>query len=222
MTTVPAFGPSPVSHIASPNIGIRLCGGFRADHRQKPRAPAGTSIVVMKKISCLPAVFITGGFLWIFIWFCSSFWPAAEAVVKLPMGNAVARSQSWVGFLEPQPFVLRVDTPHGSTSAKLWADWGPANDLALYRTPEDWLIGIGGGGESVIIDVMSKFGPRIVLEDEQRKTDNKEWEFLGYLYSQGGRLHTPTEREECIALLGAGSSPYRKEHQVPHSCRSSN
>lgn len=39
MTGVLSPGPSPVSHTGSPFIGTRSCGGPRADHGQKPRAP---------------------------------------------------------------------------------------------------------------------------------------------------------------------------------------
>jgi hypothetical protein len=170
----------------------------------------------MKKTGCLSAVLITGVLLWLFVWLYVSLWPTFEAIVKLPMGNAVARFQTWGGFFESQPLVLRVDTPHGTTSAKLWVNWGPADHVALYRTPEDWLVGIGGGGESVIIDVANKSGPRIILGPESDNTDDKEWVFLGY--AQGRGLVPPAERKECIALLGAGWSPYRKQYQVPHSC----
>jgi hypothetical protein len=186
----------------------------------RPRTGAGsrvgTRFVVKKKMGSLSTLFIPVVSLWFFAWLYLSVWPASEAVVTLPMANAVARFQTWAGFLKSQPFVLRVDTPHGTTSAELWTNWGPADDLALYQTPEDWLVGIGGGGESVIIDVTKKSGPRIVRGDEQKKTDNKKWKFFGYI--QGGGLVSPHEQKECIALLGSGWSPYRKEYQVPHHC----
>jgi hypothetical protein len=49
MTGVLALGPSPLSHIGSPLIGTRSCGGHRADHGQKPRAPW----VRDKSVQCL-------------------------------------------------------------------------------------------------------------------------------------------------------------------------
>ncbi|BCM84151.1 hypothetical protein mvi_26120 [Methylobacterium indicum] len=145
-----------------------------------------------------------------------SIWPTGESFVQLPMGDAVARFQAWGGFVKSQPYALRVDTPHGTVSKELWTDWGPASTINLYRTPEDWLVGIGGGGDTVVIDVVDRAGPRIVYGSELDKTDDEKWIFLGYA-SAGGFV--PASRmPECVELLGAGYTRYRKKYQNPHFC----
>lgn len=170
----------------------------------------------MKRLGCLPIVLITGASLWLILQIYTSVWPVEEAVVPLPMGNAVARFQTWGGGWGTLPFVLRVDTPRGTISTKLWADWGPAGEINLYQTSENWLVGIGGGGETIVIDVMSASGPRVVIGEEQKTTNDENWKYLGIAFRSV--FATPESVPECIALLGAGYTPYRKKFQVDHSC----
>lgn len=175
-----------------------------------------TNEIEMKKLGCFPIILIAGASLWLVSQIYTSVWPVEEAVVRLPMGDAIARFQAWGGGWGTLPFVLRVDTPHGTISTKLWADWGPASDINLYQTPEDWLVGIGGGGETVIVDVMSPSGPRFVIGDEQKKTNDEDWKYLGV--AAGSGFSPAQSTPECIALLGAGYTPYRKKYQVQDFC----
>lgn len=182
------------------------------DRSQEPRECK----IMRKKFGCLPTLVLAGGLIWLAILTYANIWPAYEAAVKLPMGDATARFQAWHGLLSSAPFRLRVDTPRGSMSTELWSDWGPASDINLYQTPENWLVGIGGGGTSVIIDVMNPNGPSLVLGAKQAKTNDEDWTYLGL--AAGDSFIPANEKPECIALFGAGYSPYRKKFQVEHLC----
>jgi len=170
----------------------------------------------MKKIGCLPAALLAGVLLWASIYVRDSLWPSAEAIVQLPMGDAVARFQTWRGFFESPPFVLRVDTPHGTLSKQLWANWGPAETINLYRTSENWLVGIGGAGEVVVIDVRSVSGSRLVTNSEINQTEDEHWTFLGH--ARGNEWFSASDYLECVELFGTGSFPYRKQYQAAHTC----
>ncbi|MET7244821.1 hypothetical protein ABZT49_15790 [Methylobacterium sp. EM32] len=170
----------------------------------------------MKKIGCLQIFAAAIALVSLSLYTRMSLWPWDESVVQLPMGEAIARFQAWGGFIEPQPYVLRIDTPYGTLSAKLWVNWGPARTINLYRTPEDWLVGIGGGGDAVMIDVVDKSGPRMLTDKERNKTDDEKWIFLGYASADG--FISASRLPECIELLGEGYTPYRKKYQNQHFC----
>lgn len=188
----------------------------KPESRDRSLSYVGANEINMKKLGCFSVILITGAFLWLVSQIYTSIWPVGEAVVRLPMGDAIARFQTWGGGWGTLPFVLRVDTPHGTISKKLWADWGPASDINLYQTPENWLVGIGGGGDTVIVDVMDTSGPRSVIGDEQYRTNDENWKYLGVAVGDG---FIPAEsKPECIALLGAGYTKYRKKFQVEHFC----
>lgn len=185
------------------------------DRSQEPRGCE----IMNKKFGCLPTLVLAGGLIWLGALIYVNNWPAREAIVNLSIGDATARFQTWHGLLSSAPFVLRVDTPRGSLSAELWADWGPASDINLYQTPENWLVGIGGGGTTVLIDVMNSSGPRLLIGAEQDKTNDADWKYIGV--AVGDSFVSASRIPECIALFGSGYSPYRKKFQAEQFCSQS-
>ena len=171
----------------------------------------------MRKMGCLPVALLALAALWGGGYLYTHLWPTTEVSVPLPMGEATVRVQSWAGFVSSNPYVLIVDTPRGSLSESLWEDWGPAGSMNLYRTPEEWLVIIGAGGQDRFVNVVDPAGPRLVSRQDLPRTNDKDWVYLGILIVGVG-LGSPSEWPECLELLGAGESPYRKKYQVEHSC----
>lgn len=182
------------------------------DRSQEPREYE----IMSKKFGCLSMLVLAGGLFWLAIFTYINIWPERETVVKLPMGDSVARFQVWYGLYLKPPYFLTVDTPRGSISTELWTNWGPARSINLYQTPENWLVGIGGGGASVIIDVMNPSGPKSVDRAERVRTNDENWKYLGRAYIS--KFITAREKPECIELFGAGDSPYRKKFQAQSFC----
>lgn len=138
-----------------------------------------------------------------------------EVAVPLPIASAIARIQAADG-----GYVIVVETSHGRLRHRLWEDWGPADRTSLYVTPEGWVVALGGGGEDTMITIAGASAPVLVDIGERRRTNSETWRYVGAVDRQDRRLRffAPSEQAECFAMFGAGSSPYRREHQVEHFC----
>ncbi|MFD1332497.1 hypothetical protein ACFQ4O_10855 [Methylopila musalis] len=107
------------------------------------------------------------------------------------------------------------------SSFLLWKNWGPATRANIYRTEENWLVVLGGGGAAEMFQTSA--GGRIVPVpwSDRKRTDDRRWTYVGAAdlrFKREPRFYTPQELPECFALFGAGSSPYRLEHQAPSRC----
>jgi hypothetical protein len=146
--------------------------------------------------------------------------PTEEIAVPLPIDGAKARVQVWGNTSSEGRFEVVVDTPKGSERRVLWEDWGPAQRTSLYFTPSNWLVVLGGGGRAEMISLSSEAAPRCIPYLERPKQNGEGWRYLGAVDRHLDRLiyYAPSLQDECIPLYGAGSSPYRKEHQDEGSC----
>ena len=80
---------------------------------------------------------------------------------------------------------------------------------------------LGGGGSADMFDLSTDGRVVPVPWSDRRRTDDRRWTYIGaadlYLKKEP-RFYTPEDLPECFAMFGAGSSPYRLEHQVEGSC----
>lgn len=140
MTGVLALGPSPLSHIGSPLIGTRSCGGHRADHGQKPRAPW----VRDKSVQCLnhrarPAR--PGN---------ANFRPSSDLRnVRFEADEAATRDRD--GWFSASP-LLGADAQKQTSAVSLLAThFGPSTNPLRVRLAEiDLPLGRVGTGQSVL------------------------------------------------------------------------
>lgn len=106
---------------------------------------------------------------------------------------------------------------HGEASDTMFA----ANDRQrsnIYLTPTNQLVIIEQGGDDVFFAI-PKDGPPKALSGRkyaERDTRSDNWRYVGVIKDEV--LIPPTQAPECIALLGEGRSPYRKQYQVPNFC----
>lgn len=148
------------------------------------------------------------------------------ATTSLPMGSATARLRIDTSSLDYnlKPYEIVVETSYGSAEHTLWIDWGPAQRTSLYRTKDDWLVVLGGGGTAEMFMVVGTSGPRWVPYQDRPTTDGRDWTYLGAFdtYSANGyrrfRWYPTGQFGECFPMYGAGDSPYRKDHQHASSC----
>lgn len=130
----------------------------------------------------------------------------------------MARIQKWHTFSTEQ-FVLRVDSPDGTTNAVLWENWGPAHRVSLYIAPNERLIALGGGGKAQAFDVSKSKPPQQV--DLVYGEDSSGWRYIGvvdYDEQRQLRFFLPSEERECVPMYGAGQSPYRLVYQDQNNC----
>lgn len=129
--------------------------------------------------------------------------------LTLPDGlNEVNVSGGW------DEWTVTVKNKYGSASSNMFA----ANDHQrsnIYITPHHQLVVIEQGGSDVFFDIPKNLPPEALDGDRRKGRDSKseDWRYIGVIMN-GTLRNIP----ECIALLGEGSSPYRKRYQVPHFC----
>lgn len=149
-----------------------------------------------------------------------SFAPAERVAAPLPMAGAVAYAERWTGF-NGTDLKLVVETPAGSAEHQLWTDWGYAGRINLYRTPDDWLVALGGGEVARMFELKASTRPRAVSSREKPSSDSETWTYLGAIdrdHPGAWRFFSPEEKSECFATFGFGGSPHRAERQALH-CR---
>ncbi len=151
---------------------------------------------------------------------CSFVKPADEVTVALPLDGMMARVQVWGNTSSEGRFEILVETPKGTERRVLWEDWGPAQRASLYLTPNNWLVVMGGGGDTEMIALSSGSAPRWVPYNQRPRQGGEDWTYLGAVDRSVDHLvyYSPVHQRECIPLYGAGSSPYRKAHQDEHYC----
>lgn len=108
---------------------------------------------------------------------------------------------------------------HGSSHQNLWENWGPANRGNVYLTSDDRVVIVGSGGFVYMFEMHDGKAPRVIEEDLPPRGSGQDWEYVGAFILNSGELafYSPSKVKERIALLGAGSTPYRPAAQVPHS-----
>ena len=110
---------------------------------------------------------------------------------------------------------VTVHNKYGSSSGKIF--W--INDRIrsnIYLTPNNQLVVVEQGGEDAFFVLPENEKPRYLTEKEtaERDSDSDRWQYLGVV--KGDVFHT--DIPECIALLGEGSSPYRRQYQKRSFC----
>lgn len=86
----------------------------------------------------------------------------------------------------------------------------------IYLTPRSQLVVIEQGGDDVFFSLPKDARPEYLTGREavRRDTDSDRWQYMGVIKGDVFYADTP----ECIALLGEGGSPYRRQYQKPHFC----
>jgi hypothetical protein len=86
----------------------------------------------------------------------------------------------------------------------------------IYLTPTHQLVVIEQGGGDAFFALPNDGPPEALTErrTRDRDTESRRWRYIGVIKGDVFRPDLP----ECIALLGEGSSPYRRKYQVPHFC----
>jgi hypothetical protein len=148
--------------------------------------------------------------------------PADEVRVPVSVEGVEVRVQVWGNTSSEGRFELVVSTPEGRERRVLWKDWGPAQRVSLYLTPQRALVALGGGGGAEMISVKAGSAPRWVPYPQRPKENGEDWKYLGAVDRSVRRLvyYAPADQPECIPLYGAGSSPYRRDHQDEGTCAS--
>lgn len=94
--------------------------------------------------------------------------------------------------------------------------------VSLYLTPENWLAVIEAGGDDRFIKVSIDRTPILVSPSRTIDKDmwSSKWRYLGAVIRDDDRLRlvSPKSRRECLPMLGAGDSPYRRQYQNEGSC----
>lgn len=110
---------------------------------------------------------------------------------------------------------VTVRNEYGSSSGAilLIADHIRSN---LYQTPNNQLVVIEQGGDDAFFFLPKDGRPEYLTGQEtvKRDTDSDRWHYLGVV--KGHTFHT--DIAECIALLGEGGSPFRRQYQKLNSC----
>ena len=88
----------------------------------------------------------------------------------------------------------------------------------LYLTPRKQLVIIEQGGGDVFFFLPENAPPESLsgARTTERDTESMKWRYIGVI--KGDVLLSPAQMPECIALLGEGNSPYRREYQKPSFC----
>lgn len=88
----------------------------------------------------------------------------------------------------------------------------------IYLTPKHQLVVMEQGGSDVFFALHPNEAPEALSGnlDAERDTASDAWRFIGVII--GGKFISASQAVECVGLLGAGESPYRKRYQVPHFC----
>jgi len=149
--------------------------------------------------------------------------PFGSVDVPMVFPGVTARFEAWLDF-GGERYWLVTNTPLGSAERQLWSNWGPATRSNFYRTPDDWLVVLGGGGAAEMVDLTNATARQEQRRSSVTQTDSRSWTYLGAVdYSPsdaapGYRFFPPSERQECFAMFGAGSSPYRHQYQAEGRC----
>lgn len=148
--------------------------------------------------------------------------PSASVDVPVPLAGVAVRFEAWSGVAD-ETFWLVVQTPRGATKRRLWSNWGPATRVNFYRTPDEWLVVLGGGGDSEMVDVNDPKAGEDVFKPRVSSSDSATWTYLGAVdrprrEPKARRFFSPAELRECFAMFGAGYSPYRVSRQAESRC----
>lgn len=149
--------------------------------------------------------------------------PFASVDVPIRLPGVTVRFEVWSDF-GGERYWLVTSTPSGSAKRKLWSNWGPASRANFYWTSDDWLVVLGGGGDAEMVDLKNASAPHERRRSPGTQTDSGTWIYLGAVdflsngAASGYRFFTPSQRRECFAMLGAGFSPYRHQHQAQGPC----
>ena len=148
--------------------------------------------------------------------------PFASVEVPIEYPGVTALFEAWSDFGGGQ-YWLVTSTSLGSAERKLWSNWGPATRANFYRTSDNRLVVLGGGGASEMVDLNNAIAPQEPRRSTGTKADSASWSYLGavdYSWSGAGgyRFFPPSERKECFAMFGAGYSPYRHQYQAESRC----
>jgi hypothetical protein len=86
----------------------------------------------------------------------------------------------------------------------------------IYLTPARQLAVIEQGGGDAFFALPDNGPPEALTERRkgERDTESQRWRYVGVIK---GNVFRP-DLAECIALLGEGRSPYRREYQTPSFC----
>jgi hypothetical protein len=151
---------------------------------------------------------------------CSLFSPAEQVKVPSPIFGVSARVEVWGNTSSEGRFEFAVETPHGSEKHKLWEDWGPAQRVSIYVTPDKRFVALGGGGIAEMFAVSPQAKPEWIPYAQRPKENGENWIYLGAVDRHARHLvfYEPSQQQECVPLYGAGSSPYRQSHQNGGHC----
>lgn len=145
--------------------------------------------------------------------------PSSQVVVPVPGLSAIVEMQLLPDFDEGA-YQVHIRNDKGQLTSKLWSNWGPATRATFYLAPGDKLVVIGGGDSVYVFAINDDFPPEKVTNfKDVLSADGKEWHFIGTTHGRNPiRFTPPTRLTECIDLLGAGETPYRKAFQVNRAC----
>lgn len=127
----------------------------------------------------------------------------------LPGGNASVGVGS---YFDHGRWTVMVKNRCGSVSDTMFAV-GDNPRSNIYETPSNQIVVIGKGGEAVFFHVTGVSAPVLLDGNLSRLRDQNSdtWHYVGVI--ENGNM---THRPECIALMGEGGSPYRKQFQRQH------
>ncbi|WP_164523871.1 hypothetical protein [Sphingomonas sp. ABOLH] len=112
-------------------------------------------------------------------------------------------------------WIVTVRNQFGSASDTIFAvnDHRRSN---IYLTPARQLVVIEQGGGDAFFALPDDSPPEALTErrERERDTESQRWRYLGVIK---GDVFYP-DLAECIALLGEGSSEYRRQYQAPSFC----
>ncbi|MDM9645605.1 hypothetical protein [Rhizobium sp. S163] len=165
---------------------------------------------VVQVVLAMLFIFIVVPIAWVKVF------PFSQATADLGKGTTVT-VRKWFGVLDNSDFDVVV-----VAGRKINA--GPIVDTSIadprfniYILPSDTIGVIGTTGVSSFIDVSNGSQPRVISSQMIDLHTSAEWRFVGTILETEKRrlVYFPaSEIAECISLLGAGSSPFRTEHQA--------
>lgn len=135
-------------------------------------------------------------------------WPVKATVIHISPKVTVA-IETWAE--GEGRYTIKVSNDVGSTRRELWEDWGPAQRMSLYLSPEGWVVVLGGPTHAVATTTQGL--PKEVPYPALFASDSGRWRFLGTAFGRSTLFRKASEERECVDVLGSLPMPWRRYYQ---------
>lgn len=130
-------------------------------------------------------------------------------VVQIPVAlpGIDARWEFWADNLDDGRYVLSVSNHYGKLTLPMWHEWGPAQRIKIYLTPDKELYVYGLGGDA-FVGFSRKSKPYLIQPSGEtaRKLDTVSWRYLGAIDGvKKLAFYPPQAKAECKLAMSQAS-----------------